>query len=86
MATWRGRELSAMRGSLSSQAVQKMHQLFSFFGLFQCLEFVEKPRETKAKERAAVTICPLCVFPLPSLSLCLRWVLAFHCFLSKVYF
>lgn len=67
-----------------------MHQLFFFlllFGLFRCLEFVEKPRKKiKARESSRDHLFPFFEhFPHPSFSLCLRWVKVFilSCFLGE---
>lgn len=70
MATWRAERTVCHKGELIFPGCsQNATTVFFFFlfGLFQILEFVEKPRKTKARERAAVATCPssVSVFPIP---------------------
>lgn len=51
MATWRAERTVCRKGELIFPGrSENAPTVFFFFGLFQCLEFVEKPRENKARE------------------------------------
>ena len=69
------RELSAVRGSLSSQAVQKMHQLcfFFFFWLISVSGICRETQRNQGKRASSRDhMSPLCVspsFPFPVLAL-----------------
>lgn len=75
------RELSAVRGSLSSQAVQKMHQLFFFFWLISVSGICRETQRNQGKRASSRDhMSPLCVspsFPFPVLALGLGFFLPF---------
>lgn len=50
MAMWRAERTVCRKGELIFPGRSENAPTVFFFGLFQCLEFVENPRETKARE------------------------------------